>query len=91
MKKLIFDEMNIKDLMYPVDLNEALYTTGTESLSLGNSVGNVIMVEYNGQSQLDLMNLEDLDFYNNEYIVLSLGEQGEDNKRYIYLKKIPMK
>lgn len=87
MKKLIKDEMNINDIINHLDLNAVLYTGG---LAVGNPVGNVIMVEYNNESLLDLASLPGLDYFNNEYIVLSISQVEVDTKRYIYLKQIPM-
>jgi hypothetical protein len=75
--------------MNPVDLNEVLYPLG-DGLSLENTLGNIVMLEYTGDTLLDLGNLAGIDLYNNDYIVLSISKQ-EDNKRYIYLKSIPIK
>jgi hypothetical protein len=54
------------------------------------SLGNIIVVEYDGKTALDLADLPGLDHFNNDYIVLSISAEDEANKRYIYLKQIPM-
>jgi hypothetical protein len=87
MKKLILDEMNINDIINRVDLDELLYTT--DSLGVSH-IGNIIKLEYDGKSIIDLADLTGLDTFNNEYIVLSISSIEPDNKRYIYLKQIPM-
>jgi len=90
MKKLIKDEMNIKDIINHIDLNTILYTVAEGSkLKEDQPLGNVIVVEYNDESILDLTDLPDLDYFNNDYLVLSITKI-EDTKRYIYLKQIPM-
>jgi len=89
MKKFIKDEMNIKDIINSVDLNSVLYTTGISALDINTPLGNIIVVEYDGSTILDLAELDGLDYFNNEYVVLSIS-QVVDNKRYIYLKEIPM-
>lgn len=77
MKKLILDEMNIKDIMNPIDLNVALYGTFTDT--------NIIVVDYDNQTFIDLNEIAGIDMFNNDYIVLA----KTDNK--MYLKKIPIK
>lgn len=77
MKKLILDEMNIKDIMKPIDLNVALYGTFTDT--------NIIVVDYDNQTFIDLNEIAGIDMFNNDYIVLA----KTDNK--MYLKKIPIK
>lgn len=90
MKKFIKDEMNIKDIINVVDLNTILYTTDSTKLDIGNPLGNVIVLEYDGKTSLDLVDLSGLDHFNYEYVVLSITKLQVDNKRYIYLKQIPM-
>lgn len=77
MKKLILDEMNIKDIMNPIDLNVALYGTFTDT--------NIIKVDYNNQTFIDLNEIEGIDMFNNDYIVLAKSADK------MYLKKIPIK
>jgi hypothetical protein len=89
MKKFIKDEMNIKDIINSVDLNKVLYTTDATALDIGVPLGNVIVVEYDESTVLDLAELNGLNYFDNEYVVLSITEVI-DNKRYIYLKEIPM-
>ena len=89
MKKFIKDEMNIKDIINSVDLNSVLYATGISALDINTPLGYIIVVEYDGSTILDLAELDGLDYFNNEYVVLSIS-QVVDNKRYIYLKEIPM-
>ena len=84
MKKFIKDEMNIKDIINHIDLNKVLYTTDGTALALDTPLGNVIVVAYNNESILDLAELVGLDYFNNEYVVLSISDG------YIYLKQIPM-
>jgi len=84
MKKFIKDEMNINDIMNPTDLNYALYS-GTELVPEGN----IIRKEYDGSSILDLAKLNNLDYFNYDYVTLSITEEY-DGTRYIYLKQIPM-
>lgn len=84
MKKFIKDEMNIKDIINAIDLNYVLYT-GSEA----NPGGNVIRLEYDGSSILDLAEISGLDYYSNDYVVLSITEDISGT-RYIYLKEIPM-
>ncbi len=89
MKKLVLDEMNINDIIHPVDLNEVLYS----DTAIGDNtspVGNIIKLEYDGKSIVDLAEQAGLDTFNNEYIVLSISSVQQDNKRYVYLKQIPM-
>jgi hypothetical protein len=89
MRKFIKDEMNIKDIINSIDLNSILYTTDVTALAIGTPLGNVIVLEYDGKTTLDLAELTGLDYFNNEYVVLSISEIVGD-KRYIYLKEIPM-
>lgn len=86
MKKFIKDEINIKDIINHVDLNKVLYE-GT--LSVGNPAGNVIVLQYDNKTVLDLAELNGLNYFDNEYIVLSISE-SVNGVRYIYLKQIPM-
>lgn len=95
MKKLILDEMNIKDIMNPIDLNEALYPTPTTP----PTTTNIIEVVYDDETFIDLSEItvpdpdpedepetepEGIDMFNNDYIVIA----KTDNK--MYLKKIPI-
>lgn len=90
MKKFIKDEMNIKDIIKHVDLNTVLYTTSNDDkLAIGKPLGNIIVMEYNGKSTLDLAELPNLDYFNYEYIVLSITKVVAGT-RHIYLKQIPM-
>lgn len=89
MKKLIYDEMNIKDIINHVNLNLVLYTTDSTKLAVGVPLDNVIMLEYDGKTSLDLAELSGLDHFQVEYVVLSISKV-EDGKRYICLKKIQM-
>lgn len=77
MKKLILDEMNIKDIMNPIDLNVALYGTFTDT--------NIIKVDYNDQTFIDLYKIAEIDMFNNDYIVIAKTDDE------MYLKKIPIK
>lgn len=77
MKKLILDEMNIKDIMNPIDLNKALYGTFTST--------NIIKVVHDDKTFIDLYKIEDIDMFNNDYVVIA----KTDTK--MYLKKIPIK
>lgn len=80
MKRLILDEMNIKDIMNPIDHNELLYGLQDNT--------NVVSHTYNIiPTFLDLYteDTEDLDYFNNEYIVIAMS----GNK--IHFKKIPIK
>lgn len=77
MKKLILDEMNIKDIMNPIDLNVALYGTFTDT--------NIIKVDYNDQTFIDLYKIAGIDMFNNDYIVIAKTDDE------MYLKKIPIK
>lgn len=90
MKRLIMDQLNINDIINHVDLDKVLYTVDGTALAVGTPLGNVIIVEYNDESVLDLVNLIGLDYFNNDYIVLSISKVEADTKRYIYLKQIPM-
>jgi len=90
MKKFIKDEMNIKDIISRVDLNAVIYTTDETGLAVGTPLGNVIVLEYDGKTSLDLADLIGIDYFNNEYVVLSISRVQPDTKRYIYLKQIPM-
>ncbi len=77
MKKLILDEMNIKDIMNPIDLNVALYGTFTNT--------NIIEVDYNNETFIDLNGITGIDMFNNDYVVLAKTVDK------MYLKKIPIK
>lgn len=77
MKKLILDEMNIKDIMNPIDLNVALYGTFTDT--------NIIKVDYNNETFIDLNEIEGIDMFNNDYVVIAKTDTE------MYLKKIPIK
>lgn len=77
MKKLILDEMNIKDIMNPIDLNVALYGTFTST--------NIIEVNYlNNETFIDLNKIAGIDMFNNDYVVIAKTDTE------MYLKKIPM-
>lgn len=76
MKKLILDEMNIKDIMNPIDLNNALYGEFTDT--------NIIEVNYDNETFIDLNEIAGIDMFNNDYIVIAKTA----NK--MYLKKIPI-
>ena len=102
MKKFIKDEMNINDIINPIDLNKVLYTVDSTKLGINKSLGNIIVVEYDGRwnnvtktveysnkSILDLGDIFGIDDFYNEYVVLSITQLA-DNRRYIYLKQIPM-
>lgn len=89
MKKFIKDEMNIKDIINVVDLNTILYTTNSTKLDIENSLGNVIVLQYDNSTVLDLAKINGLNYFDNEYIVLSISESVL-GVRYIYLKQIPM-
>lgn len=77
MKKLILDEMNIKDIMNPIDLNVALYGIFTDT--------NIIKVDYGNETFIDLNEIAGIDMFNNDYIVLAKTVDK------MYLKKIPIK
>lgn len=77
MKKLILDEMNIKDIMNPIDLNEALYGEFTDT--------NIIKVDYlNNETFIDLNEISGIDMFNNDYVVLA------KTATKMYLKEIPI-
>lgn len=84
MKKLILDEMNIKDIMNPIDLNEALYGTSTTNETFTTDT-NIIEVVYKNETFIDLNEIEGIDMFNNDYIVIA----KTDTK--MYLKEIPIK
>lgn len=77
MKKLILDEMNIKDIMNPIDLNVALYGTFTST--------NIIEVIHGNKTFIDLNEIAGIDMFNNDYIVIAKTDDE------MYLKKIPIK
>lgn len=77
MKRLILDEMNIKDIMNPIDHDELLY--GSQVYT------NVVSHTYNSNPTFLDLYTEDLDYFNNEYIVIAMS----GNK--IHFKKIPIK
>ena len=76
MKKLILDEMNIKDIMNPIDLNVALYGEFKDT--------NIIEVIHDDKTFIDLYKIEDIDMFNNDYVVIA----KTDTK--MYLKEIPI-
>lgn len=84
MKKLILDEMNIKDIMNPIDLNEALYGTSTTNETFTTNT-NIIEVVHDDKTFIDLYKIEDIDMFNNDYVVIA----KTDTK--MYLKEIPIK
>lgn len=84
MKKLILDEMNIKDIMNPIDLNVALYETYAINETFTTTT-NIIEVVHDNKTFIDLNEISGIDMFNNDYVVLA----KTDTK--MYLKKIPIK
>ncbi len=83
MKKLILDEMNIKDIMNPIDLNEALYGEFTSPETFTKAT-NIIKVNYDDETFIDLYKIAGIDMFNNDYIVIAKTDDE------MYLKKIPI-
>lgn len=82
MKKLIKDEMNIKDIMNPINHNELIYG------NLSNT--NIIELTYSDETFPDIYSVPGIDYFNNEYVIVAVDKSDGSNKK-IYLKEIPIK
>lgn len=79
MKYFVKDEMNIKDIATPLDLSKILYNVNLED--------NIIEANYTNEPFFEIITLDGIDAFNNEYVILAIDEDDEK----IYMKEILIK